>query len=257
MVGGKPFIFTHRKNSIYSFWVNFFFQKDDKLHITCNGQDIEMKEEVEYLGVVFDQALKCSCIIDTILNKSINKFKCIYRNTRGFNWQIKRLIVLAMVQCHYDCACAMWFSRITISAKKTLQIVQNKVIRFVLGIPPRTHLGCSEFSRVNILPVKYRAAQIKLNHMFNIVHGSASKYLKHSINQSRSNRYNTRSGNLYCVMPSVKGFGMKSYSTQIVNCGTLYLPTGNILLTNICSKRMLAYSWEKLLAVDQDDYIYF
>ena len=49
-----------------------------------------------------------------------------------------------------------WFSRISISAKKRLQIVQNKVIRFVLGIPPRTHLGCSEFSRVNILPVKYR-----------------------------------------------------------------------------------------------------
>ena len=73
-----------------------------------------------------------------------------------------------MVQCHYDYAYAMWFSRISISAKKRLQIVQNKVIRFVLGIPPRTRLGCSEFSRV-----KYRADQIKLNHMFNIVHGSA------------------------------------------------------------------------------------
>ena len=65
---------------------------------------------------------------------------------QGVNWQIKRMIVLAMVQCHYDYACAMWFSRISISAKKRLQIVQNKVISFVLGIPPRTHLGCSEFS---------------------------------------------------------------------------------------------------------------
>ena len=96
------------------------------------------------------------------------------------------MIVLAMVQCHYDYACAMWFSRISISAKKRLQIVQNKVIRFVLGIPTRTHLGCSEFSRVNILPVKYRADQIKLNHMFNIVHGSAPEYLKQSINSQRS-----------------------------------------------------------------------
>ena len=154
-----------------------------------------MKEEVEYLGVVLDQVLKCSCIIDKIVSKSINKLKFIYRNTKGFNWQIKRIIVLAMVQCHYDYACAMWFSRISISAMKRLQIVQNKVIRFVLGIPPRTHLGCSEFSRVNILPVKYRADQIKLNHMFNIVHGSAPEYLKQSINLSKSNRYDTRSGN--------------------------------------------------------------
>ena len=103
----------------------------------------------------------------------------------------------------------MWFSRISISAKKRLQIIQNKVIRF--GIPPRTHLGCSEFSRVNILPVKYRADMIKLNHMFNVVHGSAPKYLKQSIILSRSNRYDTRSGNLSCVMPSVKGFGIKSF----------------------------------------------
>ena len=93
--------------------------------------------------------------------------------------------------CHYDYACAMWFSRISISANKRLRIVQNMVIRFVLEILPRTNLGCSEFSRVTILPVKYRA-----------------EYLKHSINLSRSNRYDTRSGHLSCVMPSVKGFGI-------------------------------------------------
>ena len=43
------------------------------------------------------------------------------------------MIVLAMVLCHYDYACTMWFRRISILVKKRLQIVQNKVIRFVLG----------------------------------------------------------------------------------------------------------------------------
>ena len=62
-----------------------------------------------------------------------------------------------------------------------LKLYSRQVIRFVLGIPPRTHLGCSQFSRVNILPVKYRAEQIKLNHMFNIVHGSAPEYQKHIV----------------------------------------------------------------------------
>ena len=104
-------------------------QKYDELHITWNGQNIGIKEEVEYLGVVLDQALKCSCIFDKIVSKSINKLKFIYMNTKEFNWQIKRIIVLAMVKCHYDYACAMWFRRISISAKKMLQFVQNKVIR--------------------------------------------------------------------------------------------------------------------------------
>ena len=82
MVGGKQFIFTHKKNSRIK---KKSLQKDDKLHITGNGQDIEMKEEVEYLGVVLDQALKCSCIIDKIVSTSINKLKFIYKKTKGFN----------------------------------------------------------------------------------------------------------------------------------------------------------------------------
>ena len=47
-----------------------------------------MKEAVEYLGVVLDQALKCSCIIDKIVSKSINKLKFYHRNTKGFNYII-------------------------------------------------------------------------------------------------------------------------------------------------------------------------
>ena len=39
--------------------------------------------------------------------------------------------------------------------RKGYRLFNTKVIKFVLGIPQRTHLGCSEFSRVN---------------MFNIVH---------------------------------------------------------------------------------------
>ena len=180
-------------------------QKDDKLHITCNGQDIEIKEEVQYLGMALDQALKCSCIIDKIVSKSINKLKCIYRNTKGCDGQIKRMIVLAIVQCHYDYACAMWFSRISILAKKRLQIVQN--------------------------------------HIFNSVHGSAPEYLKHSFNLSRSNRYDIRSGNVSCVMPSVKGFGIKSFfysSSKLWNS-----LSRNMLLTNICSRGILKHMYGK------------
>ena len=147
--------------------------------------------------------MKCSCIIFKIVSKSINKLKCIYRNNKGFNWQIQIMISLAMVQCHYDYAYAMWFSRISISAEKQLQIVLKKIIRFVLGIPPRMHLGCRGFSRVNILPGKYRVYQIKLNHMFNIVHGSGSEYLKgfgiKSFFYSASKLWNSLSPNLLYI----------------------------------------------------------
>ena len=46
-----------------------------------------------------------------------------------------------------------------------------------------------------MLPVEYRVTQLKLNHMFNIVHGSAPEYLKNNINITREPAHNTRSGN--------------------------------------------------------------
>ena len=45
------------------------------------------------------------------------------------------------------------------------------------------------------------------------------------------------------------------FSTQLVNCGTPNLQY--ITNKHLFKKNVKAYLWEKLLAVDQDDYIYF
>ena len=62
-----------------------------------------------------------------------------------------------------------------------------------------------------MLPVEYRVTQLKLNHMFNIVHGSAPEYLKNSVNITREPAHNTRSGRFACYIPNVKSFGIKSF----------------------------------------------
>ena len=62
-----------------------------------------------------------------------------------------------------------------------------------------------------MLPVEYRVTQLKLNHMFNIVHGSAPEYLKNSVNITREPAHNTRSGSFACYIPNVKSAGIKSF----------------------------------------------
>ena len=98
----------------------------------------------------------------------------------------------------------MWFSCVSSTSRKRLQIIQNKLIRFILGISTRSHIGYREFSSSNMLPVEYRVTQLKLNHMFNIVHGSAPEYLKNNINITREPAHNTRSGSFACYIPNVK-----------------------------------------------------
>ena len=60
---------------------------------------------------------------------------------------------------------------ITQRVKNKLQIVQNKVIRFILDLPARSHVGYDEFSKANMFPVDLRVDQLKMNHLFNIIHG--------------------------------------------------------------------------------------
>ena len=75
--------------------------------------------------------------------------------------------------------------------------------------------------------------------MFNIVHDSAPEYLKHRVLTYQEATTMIPDQEIYLVSCQVsKVLVLSLYSTELVNCGTLYL---YILLTNICSKRMLKH----------------
>ena len=71
--------------------------------------------------------------------------------------------------------------RVSRSTYKKLQILQNKTLRFVLGYPPRSHIGIEEFTLLHWISVCQRVKQIQLNNMYRIVHGNAPQYLKRDI----------------------------------------------------------------------------
>ena len=138
---------------------------------------------------------------------------------RSFDLQPKGMLASALVQCHFDYACSMWFSCVSSTSRKRLQIIQNKLIRFVSVISNRSHIGYREVSSINMLPVEYRVTQLKLNHMFNIVHGSAPEYLKNSVNITREPAHNTRSGSFACYIPNFTGsklWNSLSYNIQCI-----------------------------------------
>ena len=60
-----------------------------KLNVICNGNVIESKSNVTYLGVTLDQFLSGEIIASNILYKSSNKLKFLYRNAGKFNLETK------------------------------------------------------------------------------------------------------------------------------------------------------------------------
>ena len=97
-----------------------------------------------------------------------------------------------------------------------LQITQNKVIRSVLNIVPRSHLGPDEFRSLGWLPVSKRVDQIVLNHVFKINSRTSPDYMtEHFVLTSVVHSYGTRfKENGYFSLSKVKGFGKKTFASQ-------------------------------------------
>jgi len=189
-------------------------KQHDSISVTCAGNTIGSKSCVKYIGIDLDQSLSGDHIVDKVVNKSNAKIKFLYRQARNVNLETKKLLTSALIQCHYDYAASSWYSGLTKRNKRRLQISQNKLIRFLLNAPPRTHIGPTEFRQVNMLPVDLRVTQLKLNHVYNIINNSAPNYLTSSFTLRTSlhnNNHNTRSGSLSLVIPSVKSFGGTSF----------------------------------------------
>ena len=59
----------------------------------------------------------------------------------------------------------------------------------MLNAPPRTHIGPVERKEVGLLPVEDRVKQLKLNHMFDIIHKRAPEYMNYQILHTTPNKH--------------------------------------------------------------------
>ena len=102
----------------------------------------------------------------SVLKKANSRLKYLYRKKKYLTQHTKKLLVMALIQCHYDYACSIWYNGLAQSLKTKLQTTQNKLMRFVLDLDARSHIGAEHFKSLNWLPVNKRVEQIILCHVF-------------------------------------------------------------------------------------------
>lgn len=174
---------------------------------------IEPIDTVKYLGVTLEQSLTGENMVNSIIQKANARLKFLYRKQKFLNLYTKKLLVMSLIQCHFDYACSFWYPGLSKLLKNRLQITQNKIIRFVLKMDPRSHIGPDVFKSLGWLPVSKRVDQIILCHVFKIKSGTAPDYMNaHFVPASSVHSYGTRFRESGCFsLPKVKGFGMKSF----------------------------------------------
>jgi len=101
----------------------------------------------------------------------------MYRHSKALNQRARKNLASALIQCHFDYSASAWYMSVCTTLKNKLQIAQNKIIRFVLGMGPRDHIGQLELNRVGFLNTKDRVHQLMLNHMHNVFNNNAPDYM--------------------------------------------------------------------------------
>ena len=193
-------------------------KKLNDFNVMCNNEPIKSTQSVKYLGITLDQCLSGESAANNVIAKAGARLRFLYRQAQFLDQKTRKTLVSALIQCHFDYSCSSWFSGLSKKLQNKLQVMQNKVVRFVLGLNPRTHVGQVELDRLGYLNVEDRVKQLKLNHVFNIYNETSPGYLSENfIKLSDRHRYNTRDSHHNFVIPRVRGqFGSNTFQFTAV-----------------------------------------
>ncbi len=105
----------------------------------------------------------------------------------------KKTLCLALTQCHCDYSVSSWYPAMSQTAKKKLQVVQNKLIRFMLNLGPRDHVGIEQLNTLGLLNVADRAKQLPLHNAHKVFYKQAPEHIMANFNASKNRQgMNTR-----------------------------------------------------------------
>lgn len=187
-------------------------RKTKDFSIFCNGQNIKSQKSVKYLGVELDQSLSGESIASSVIKKVNSRLKFLYRQGYFLNASLRQMLCNSLIQCHFDYASASWYSGLTNHFKKRLQIVQNKVVRFIYNYGPRTSVKSSDLSGLGMLDVESRVKQMRLNHVYKVFNRNCPMYLNDNlVRLSDLHCYNTRGSQNNFYVPNVNSISRKTF----------------------------------------------
>ena len=149
------------------------------LRISCNGIKVGGKEVVTYLGGgQLDQDLSGKSMAQKILHKANASLKFLYRKKMFLNQYCRKIVCMAMIQSRIDYASNFFYHSLPKFLQSRLQVVQNKMIRYVLIYSNRTHLVANDINEVKWMSIESRIKYLAASHVFNCIDEQAPEYLE-------------------------------------------------------------------------------
>ena len=164
-----------------------------ELKISLGGIQIEAKNCVKYLGCDLDSSVSGESMSQKVVKKVNQRIKFLARKAQFLNKETLKMLANALIQPHFDYACTTWYSSTPKRIKVQLQTAQNKLVRLILNLNYREHIGSSELKKLKWLTVENRVRQLKLRLTRKILYKNEPRYFKDYFKLIRnSHSYSTR-----------------------------------------------------------------
>jgi hypothetical protein len=175
------FASKHKIRKVTSFIVNF------------HGTNIVGSKHVKYLGSIIENDLSGKECVNNIIKKANGRLKFLHRYKGMLRKDIRKILALSLVQCNIDYACMAWYFNLTKEYKHKLQVMQNKMMRFILNKGHREHIGPSEFKEIRFVNIENRVIQLSLNIVHKIFyHQSPAYFLPYFVRAREAHSYGTK-----------------------------------------------------------------
>ena len=136
--------------------------------VKCGDIKIANVNRVKYLGLQIDNDLSGTSVIEEITNKCNTRLKFLYRYKDILNLEMRKTLCTALVQCSFDYSCCSWYPGLNETFKKKLQVMQNKMIRFILRLENTSSICNNELVNAGFFKVSDRAKKLLLGHAFKV-----------------------------------------------------------------------------------------
>merc|ERR1739840_50068 len=181
--------------------------------VKCDNEIIQNVHSVKYLGIQLDEDLAGESIVKETIKKANSRLRFLYRCKDLLNFEARKTMCSALIQCHFDYSCSSWFPGINMTLTKKLQIIQNKMIRFILNLKSRDSIRNKELSKSGFLNVPDRVKQLMMNHVFKIRNYNCPPYMLSHFSRLDEdiNRMTTRASATDFFLPRVCEQGTSTF----------------------------------------------
>ena len=181
-------------------------KSSNDFQVMCEGAPVKQVNCVNYLGVSLNNTFDGSSHAENVIRKCGGRISFLFRYASILNYSARKTLCTSLILPFLEYCSASWYNGLTQKLKTKLDVIQRRLIRFIMSLHHLEHVGFPEYCNLSWLTVKDRVSFSQLCHVFKVKTGKAPSYMtEHFVPVSSLHSHSTRNSHAhnYFISPLI------------------------------------------------------